>query len=158
MKRGAWWPVAIGGVLAVTVVANVYMLRAASAPGATATEPDSYRRAMAWDSLSAEAARSAAIGWSADAQLARAGDRVRIEVRLRDAAGAPVRNANVSVIAIHNLESTRRTSFALVAVGDHYAGLLPSGRAGLWELRITALRGADRWVNTVRRDAPERRS
>lgn len=154
MKRGAWWPVAIGGVLTVTVVANVFLLRAASAPGATATEPDSYRRAMAWDSVAAEAARSASIGWSADAALTRQGSRLRLAIVLRDASGAILHDAQVSVIAIHNLESTHRATVSLLPVGDGYDALLPSKRAGLWELRITAVRGADRWIGTLRREAP----
>ncbi len=154
MKRGAWWPVAIGGVLAVTVVANGFLLRAASAPGATATEPDSYHRAIAWDSVAAAVAQAAALGWSAEARMTRQGARLRVDVALTDASGAPIRDAIVMVTAIHNLESTHRATVALAPVPNGYAALLPSSRAGLWELRITAVRGTDHWMTALRRDAP----
>jgi nitrogen fixation protein FixH len=154
MKRGAWWPVAIGGALAVTVAANGFLLRAASAPGATATEPESYHRAVAWDSVAAEAARAAELGWSANAHLARQGRRLRLEVALTDRSGTAIHDAAVSVVAIHNLEPAHRARVTLAPVPGGYAALLPSTRAGLWELRISAVRRGDHWVNTLRRDAP----
>lgn len=65
MKPAALWPLAVIGVLAVTVGANVWLIQVAREPNGAVIEPDYYRRAVAWDSLAARQGRS-------DAQIGRA--------------------------------------------------------------------------------------
>lgn len=150
MKPAAAWPLALAGVLALTVVANVAMLAAANAPGGTRVEPDYYRRALAWDSTQAERARSAALGWRADAAFTHAGE---LALALRDAADHPVTGARVEVLAIHNLEPGPPVAWSLgeVAPGSYGARVRP-GRAGRWELRVRATRAAEVFTAVLHAD------
>lgn len=147
------WPVAIIGVLAVTVVANLAILRVASGPGASALEPDAYARAVAWDSTAAVRAASATLGWTASATIsaaARGGARVRVV--LVDRAGRPIDGAIVRVEAIHNREMrrVRGTLPAAASAEGAYEEALPLVRRGMWELRLDASRGNERFVASLR--------
>lgn len=155
MKRGAGWPIAITVVLAVTVGANIFLLRVATEPNAYATEPDYYRKAVAWDSTAAAERASAATGWTGDATIVARGRRLEIRLRFVDAAGAPVTGAAVHVTAIHNLAAaTPSELIATPAPDGGYVATLPVAREGLWELRVTAVRGGDRFTADLRREAP----
>lgn len=153
MKAEKLWPLAVVGVLAVTVIANAAMLLVAGDPSQRAIEPDYYRKAVAWDSTLAERARSAALGWTLDARLEPAAGGARLRVSLADAAGAPLAGARVRVTALHNLEADRPT---VADCGEStpgaYEASLPLRRAGLWELRVEAVRGAERFTTSLRRE------
>ena len=154
MKPAAAWPLALAGVLALTVVANVAMLAAANAPGAAVVEPDYYRRALAWDETQAERARSAVLGWRAEAAFTATGERdVALDVALRDASGRHVPGARLEVVAIHNLEPGPPPRWALneAAPGSYRAHVRPA-RAGRWELRLKATRGGDLFTAILHAD------
>ena len=150
MKQSALWPIAVGGVLFVTVAANVVLLVLAGDPHASAVEPDYYAKAIALDSTRAEETRSDALGWTAAALIDR-GQGVRIH--LRDRSGKPVDGATVRVVAIHNLEPDQRPEATLEGVGGGlYLGAMPLRRAGTWELRIHAVRGPERFEADLREE------
>lgn len=155
MNPARLWPAAIVVVLLVTVVANGVLLWAASHGDAPAIEPDYYRRAVAWDSTLAARRASAALGWTADAALGPVGrGGGEVEVTLAMADGAPVEGAAVRVTAIHNARGGRIVEGALAAAGGgRYAAVLPLARPGRWELRIAAVRGAERFETSLRREA-----
>jgi len=157
MNPAKAWPLAIVGVLAVTVAANVLLFAAANAPGTAVAERDYYRRALDWDRTQAERARSAALGWRASAAFRGAAPgRARLELRLADAAGAPVTGATVELEGVHNLaaDAPRRWRLAESAPGLYTTEVdLPF--AGRWELDVTATRGADRFVSVLHAEAPE---
>lgn len=150
---GRLWPAVLVAVLAITVVANVAILRLASDPDAGAIEPDAYSKAVAWDSTAAARDASSALGWTLIARLepAAAGGGARVVASLRDRAGAPVEGARVRVEAIHN-GLARRFVADLAPAPDagSYAAALPLPRPGQWELRVHAARGAERFVTSVR--------
>ena len=148
MKNAHAWPLAIAAVLAITVVANIAVLVAANAPGAAEVEPDYYRRALAWDTTQAERARSAALGWRADAHFVpRPGQATWIVVDLRDASGREVTGARLETVAIHNLEpgAPSRWTLAEVGPGRYRADVMPR-HAGRWELRLEASHDGDRFT------------
>jgi len=156
MRSGKWWPLAIAGVLGVTVAANVFLLYAANDRNAAVVEPDYYRKAVAWDSTAAQSARSARLGWRVDAAilpLDRAGTG-EVHVRVTRPDGAPVAGARVGCTAIHNLDAAQRPYAETVLDADG-AGVivLPLRRAGLWELRFGVTRGAERFTASLRREA-----
>jgi nitrogen fixation protein FixH len=151
MKPSTLWPIAVGGVLFVTVAANVVMLVLAGDPHASAVEPDYYAKALAFDSTRAEEVRSAALSWTAAATVER---NKGVRVRLLDRAGAPVDGASVDVVAIHNLAPDHRPEATLHGEGDGwYAATMPLPQAGSWELRLRAVRGADRFEADLREEA-----
>jgi nitrogen fixation protein FixH len=154
MKAGTWWPVAIVGVLAVTVGANVALVIAARDPNAYVVEPHYYEKGLAWDSTMAVARRSSALGWQVDAAFgawSRPG--TSLELALADSAGKPVTSARVAVELVHNL-APEHPIHAVLTEGapGRYGTVQPLPRAGLWELRVTADRGAARFVADLRRD------
>jgi len=164
VKTGAWWPIALVGVLGVTVAANGVLLWEARGPGAAAVEPDYYRKAVAWDSTLAQRRRSDALGWRLDAALGTPGPGGAVlKLRLEDREGVPVRGVEFRIEAIHNLEAGHRVEAALGAP-DHpalpdptgsYEIRLPIHRQGLWELRVEARRRSDRFFASLRREAGE---
>lgn len=154
MKPAAAWPLALAGVLALTVVANVALLAAANAPGAARVEPDYYRRALAWDSTQAERARSAALGWRAEAAFTAGGGRgLALDVSLLDADRRPVAGAELEALAIHNLEPGPPARWRLeeITPGAYRARVRP-GRAGRWELRLRATRAGDVFTSVLHAD------
>jgi len=158
MKPAAMWPAAVVAVLAITVGANVWLAWKAREPNGAVLEPDYYRKAVAWDSLAALQGRSDALRWSADAAIgAAAGGRAHLRATLADSLGAPVTGASVTLEAVHNLAAATpvHASLAETAPGTYEADAA-LGRPGLWELRLAATRGEDRFLVRLRRDTPRR--
>lgn len=156
MKAEAVWPLAIASVLGVTVVANLWLWRAANEPGTGALEPDYYARALAWDSTQVEHSRSVALGWRAEAafvQPARVGTELRVRMAQRD--GSPLTGARVAVVGVHNLESEQPSSWALLerSPGEYVAAVSPA-HGGRWELRVSATAGSDRFMSVEHAEAP----
>jgi nitrogen fixation protein FixH len=154
LKPGAWWPIAIVGVLAVTVVANVALILAARDPNAYVVEPDYYRKAVNWDSTMAEARASVALGWRVDAAF---GDWTPTGTTLRvlmvDSTGAPLTGAMVKVELINNLSPETPVHAAPGEVGGgRYQARVPLARPGQWELRLQARRAGDYFTADLRRD------
>lgn len=154
MKPAALWPVAIAGVLAVTVAANVAVMVLAGGPDRAPIEPDYYRKAVAWDSTLAQDDRDAALGWTLDARLEPHADGAMwIEARLAGRDGAPLDGAAIDVEAIHNRAPRPEVARLAPAGVGGYRARLPVARPGLWELRFTAIRAGVRFTHTVRLDA-----
>ncbi len=155
MKKGAWWPIAAGGVLAATVAANGVLLYQANGRDAAVVEPDYYRRAVRWDSTLAERQRDAALGWRLDAALGalEPDGGASLAVRLADRDGRPIEGAAVRVTAISNLDAAHAVRATLAGgPGGAYAARLPLARRGLWELRFDVARGGERFSAALRRD------
>jgi nitrogen fixation protein FixH len=156
MRAARLWPIAIVAVLGLTVAVNGLVFWVARDRNAAAVEPDYYHKAVRWDSTMAEERRSAALGWRAEAELGavtRAG--APLVVRLADRAGAPLEGATVEITAIHNLDAQHHVTARLEPLGGGaYGARLPLRHAGLWELRLEAVRRGERFRLTLRRDAP----
>lgn len=156
MRAARLWPIAIVAVLGLTVAVNALLFWAARDRNAAAVEPDYYHQAVRWDSTMAEERRSAALGWRAEAELGavtRAG--TPLTVRLAGPDGAPLDGATVGLTAIHNLDARHPVVAWLEPLGGGaYGARLPLRHAGLWELRLEAVRRGERFRVTLRRDAP----
>jgi nitrogen fixation protein FixH len=157
VRIGRWWVRGVVAVLGGIVALNLWVIRLAAADGGVNAEPDYYRKAVAWDAQQAAAAASAALGWRADgAVAARAGDLTVLRLRLVDAAGAPVRDAVITVTARWNGDATHAMTGTAIATGDGYTVALPLTRSGLHELRLDATRGGDRFGQVLKVDVPVR--
>lgn len=140
------WPVAIVGVLALTVGANGYLLyRASDAP--MPLERDYYRKAVAWDSAMTQAAENTELGWEIEASLDDAG---HLEVLIRDRAGTPILDATVSVDGFPIAYGDGEFSARLESGAGQYTATAPIRRAGQHELRFVAVRGGDRFTAALR--------
>lgn len=148
MKAARLWPLALVAVLAITVVANFWLLWAANDDQHLAFEPDYYRKALAWDSTMAQDDRNVALAWHATARLGRAG---RLTVALSDAAGLPLAGATVTaeVIPIAHADRIRSVTLAETGAGA-FGAEVPLVYAGLHEVRVSAARGGDRFTTILR--------
>jgi len=155
MKPGAWWPIAIVGVLAVTVGANVALMIAARDPNAYVVEPDYYEKAVRWDSTLAQARHDVALGWAVDARLGPWSPRgTPLELALADSTGAPLASALVEVELVNNLDPAHAVHASLAPRSPgRYAANVALPRAGLWELRTTVRRAGELFTADLRRDA-----
>ena len=139
MKAASLWPLAIVGVLGVTVAANVVLYVAAGDRSGAAVEPDYYRKAVAWDSTLAQERRDLELGWRLEARLEPIDERghARLVARLLDREGRPLEGARVTVTGIHNLDPLAPVIASLEATGDDaYAARLALPHPGLWEMRF----------------------
>lgn len=156
MKRGAWWPIGIAGVLAATVAANIWVMVIANDDPSFAIEPDYYKKALAWDTTLAEARHAAALGWRlapSFGPMAPDGS-VLLTARLTDSTGAAVAGAVVRVAALHVSRASDVHRVTLTDSGrGEYAARLDARRAGQWELRFDATLGRERFTQVNRVEA-----
>jgi nitrogen fixation protein FixH len=155
MKRGAWWPIAIAAILALTVGANFWILAVANSDRGIAIEPDYYQKAVAWDSSMAQARANVALGWRVTPSLAAftARDGADLRVTLSDSTGAAIADATVKVSAFFNARAGEISDATLVPRSGAYETRLPVHRSGLWELRFDVRRGALHFTSTSRVEA-----
>lgn len=153
MKREQWWPVGLAAALGVTVLANIVLVMAATGGDGAAVQPDYYRRAVAWDSTQAVAARSRRLGWTMTARLDPpvAAGQSAVTVTLADQSGAPVVGARVRLEGYALARSRETTTgVTLGEVDGRYAARLTVLRTEWYEFRLTAIRGDARFVATIR--------
>ena len=152
MSRAAkLWPWAVGGVLGVTVLANVALLWMANDDQVLAYEPDYYRKAVEWDSTVAQAGRNTASGWRIEARLLRVGEHdARLTVTLTDSLGVVIPGAILTAEAIPIAHATRQTTLALPERDGSYQGEFPLVYAGLYEVRLSATGEGRHFTATVR--------
>ena len=122
-----------------------------------ALERDYYTKAVAYDGVIAQRAENARLGWSVDADVGLASSRegTLLVIRLKDVA-EPVTGAQVSIEALRNAAAAvvLEAELAERSPGE-YASRLPIRRGGLWEIRVTAKRGSDRFTSVERTTVPE---
>ena len=156
--KGRLWPVALVAVLALTVCANVAMWIVAADPNGSTVEPDYYRKALAWDRAQAQGAANRALGWQASARFGKGAGTASpsaLEVTLVDAAGRPLEDARVGVIAIHNALAATPVALTLARASPGvYAGRAVFPREGQWELRLTVRREQETFTAELHADAP----
>lgn len=154
-SKGWYWPWLIAALLIATVAGQGVMLWAASHDDTMAIEPDYYRKAVAWDSTAALDSASRALRWQATVGIALAGKGdSELSVVLTDSTGMPVDSARVHAVMIHNLDGARHIEATLVSAGaGRYVATLPLDHTGMWEVRLVAERGRDRFAISARAEA-----
>jgi nitrogen fixation protein FixH len=144
------WPYVIAGALALHVAASLIFVYVATSNPSYAVEEDYYAKSVAWDATRAQARVNADLGWAlavAANPPSAPGEQPVLEVRLSDAAGAPVDGAAVAVEAFHNVRSHDIIRAPLEGAGNGlYRAALPMRRDGRWELRFTVDRGTDHFT------------
>jgi nitrogen fixation protein FixH len=156
VKRGSWWPLAIAGVLATTVAANVWVSAIASDDPSFAIEQDYYKKAIAWDSTLAQAHTNLALGWHLTPTLGpiRSGKLASLRVALTDTTGAAISNATVRVSALQVSRANDVHRVTLVAsAGGMYSGQIDARLPGQWELRFDVTSGTTHFTDVSRVEA-----
>lgn len=148
INRNNFWPIAIAGVLGVTVVANGFLLYEANAGDASGLESDYYRKAVNWDSTAAQARRNVSLGWRLVGAMDRQG---AITVQLMTPNGAPIDSAAISADGFAVAHGSGAFSATLTPTADHqYRASVRLEHLGLHEIRFTVVHGADRFTATMR--------
>lgn len=145
MSAATKWILAIVGLLVGNVVAMVILATVASAtnPGIV---PDYYERAAHYDDAIDDAARSRALGWSADVRMASNS----IEVVVRDAKSAVIDGAVVRVSGYARAHANKTIDLVLVAVGPGtYRATTSSPAMGVHDLTVVIERGTQRFTSPV---------
>jgi len=158
MTKGWYWPLLLGLLLAAGVAANVYFLCRAVGDPSFAVEPDYYAKAVAWDAHQAQARENAGLGWTLALTVAPADPgtgRAHVVATLSDRDGRAVSGLAVGLEAFHNARAAQIVRATLSETAAHeYVADVAVARAGLWEFRVTAARGAERFTAVVEQDAP----
>ena len=141
MSAATKWIIAIVVLLGGNIAAMVILAVVASATS-PAIVPEYYERAAHYDDAIDEAARSRALGWSADVRIVRA----TLEVAVREAGGAPLDGAVVRVSGYPRAHANRTIDATLVAVGHGaYRAALPSA-VGVHDLTVVVERRGERFT------------
>lgn len=141
------WPVILGSLLLLQAGGVIGMVVVSGRDPSFAIEPDYYEKALAWDQTSRQREHSASLGWSID--LAPPGASGTLVLTLRDRLGRPLEGAAVTLETYHHARASDRATTKLPPAGDgRYAAPVPLQRAGLWEARITIVRGPDTFTAT----------
>jgi len=153
--KGWYWPLVLAGLLVGSAGANIGFMLIATSDPTFAVEPDYYRKAIDWDKTMAQETRNAELGWAVSARLEQAArpGQGRLVARVTDRAGAPVTGARVAVEAFPSARAGQVVTAALEPEGNGvYAGGIPLGRPGLWELRVRVTRGEQVFTRTLSQD------
>ncbi len=152
MKKGMGWPIGIVAILLATVASNVAVILITRDDPSFAVEPDYYRKAVEWDSTAARRARSDALSWQVRARVAPAErGATRLSLDLTDEGGMVVQGAALagSLLHIARAADVQAVTFTQAPNGA-YEATVPMTRDGVWELRLTADRGNEHFVHTLR--------
>lgn len=136
------WPGIVFWLMGISFVIMGITVYMASTDTALAIVPDYYEKGLRWDEIKAERARSDTTGWSHAVQAAPAGAGWTLTVRLVDAAGGVIDNADVSlrIFPATNSKDVRELEPAPIGRGGYEAELRGLS-AGVWKYELVARRG-----------------
>jgi nitrogen fixation protein FixH len=140
-------------LLGATLVGWAVMVSLALNDPSFAVEPDYYQKALAWEAHQAQERENERLGWQARAQAKAVpgwpGQR-ELTVELTDRTGR-LSGASVSLAAFHNARASTIIESALTEKAEGaYSARLPMRLPGEWELRLTAIRGDERFTQVLR--------
>lgn len=122
-----------------------------------AVEEDYYQKAAHWDERQQQQVANQELGWLASPRFEATALSTHLVVELKDGVGHGLRGALVAVEAFHNARAGDifKSRLHETAPGS-YRAELPSRRAGLWEVRVIAARGSERFTHSARIEMPAR--
>jgi len=149
---GRIWPVIIISLMIMNagiVATTVYL---AVSDKSVATEPDYYAKAIDFGSTIRQREASNRLGWKTAPMLRAAidGRSVELVISLFDREGRPINDAAVSAVAFANVRAGDRQTIALNSVDratGAYSAPIRIDRPGVWNIRMTAVRGDDTFVH-----------
>jgi nitrogen fixation protein FixH len=152
------WPIYLGSLLAMSVVASGVIVWVATRPDTPRPMKGYYEAAQAWDADAAVEEASRQLGWSVRYELPAdvphvAGMPRPVDVHVADRDGHPVTGLNGRLFAIRPSDARLNQSGQLVALPQapgSYRTLVRIDAPGAWELRIDARQGTLRFVHAAR--------
>lgn len=157
VARWKWAGLVVGLLVLQVLMGGFAALLAVSDP-AFAVIPNYHERAMHWDDVVAARQASAALGWKSQVVAADSADlfgKRSLTVRLQDAAGQPLADAQVRLQLYHHarpLEVQEVTLLPDAAAPGQYVGEAIIRRQGLWEVELKADRDGQHYLATTREE------
>ncbi len=154
------WPIYIGGLLSMSVVACGILVWVATRPDTPRPIKGYYEAARTWDADEAVEEASRQLGWTVRYELPEGvphfpGMPRPVDVRVADREGKPVPGLAGRLFAIRPSDTRLNQTGDLVELpqeAGRYRSLVRLDEAGAWELRIDAKRDALRFVHAARLD------
>lgn len=157
IARWKWAGLIVGLLVLQVLMGGVAALLAVSDP-AFAVVPNYHERAMHWDDVIAARQASTALGWKSHIYASDSADlygKRRLTVRLQDAAGQPLTEAQIRLQLWHHAHPLDIQEISLTpdaAVPGQYFGEAIVRRPGLWEVELSADRDGQHYLATTREE------
>lgn len=153
-SRWAFVPI---GLLAAMLLGLGSMAAIAMDDPGFALERDYYQKAVRWNDVQAQAEQNSRLGYKLELTATTQSNESELELRLRNAEGAPLSGAHITAeaFAVARSANVRELSFHETAPGT-YAATPGALRAGLWEIRCRVERNRERFTHTLRAELPLR--
>ena len=156
------WPIYLGGLLAMSVVACGVLVWVATRPDTPRPIKGYYEAARAWDANEAVEEASRQLGWTVRYELPSgvphvAGMPRPVDVRVADRNGKPVSRLAGRLFAVRPSDTRLNQAGELVEMPQEagsYRTLVRLDEPGAWELRIEVTQGALRFVHAARLAVP----
>ena len=154
------WPIYIGGLLTMSIVACGILVWVATRPDSPRPIRGYYEAAQAWDADEAVEEASRQLGWAVSYELPAGvphtpGTPRPVDVRVTDREGSGVTGLSGRLFAIRPSDPRLNQTGALVGLPQEagtYRSLVRLDQPGAWELRIDTKREALRFVHAARID------
>lgn len=117
-----------------------------------AVERDYYEKGANYDDVVAQRRENARLGWQMDVlRFERKGSHAILEITLQDEAGRSVEATRLTAVAFPVARANARQTIQFEPMGGgRYRGRVLAPRAGLWEVRVTALGEGARFTAELR--------
>jgi hypothetical protein len=156
------WPLYLGGLLLMSVIANAVLVYVATRPDAPRPTVDYYEKSLDWDTDAALIEASQQLGWTVEYGIPGgpqySSDAPRpVDVVVTDPDGAGVVGLQGRLVAVRPADPALNQAGDLVELPHapgHYRTLLRLGAWGIWEFNLDAERGALRYVYSGRVQVP----
>ena len=156
------WPIYLGGLLAMSVVACGVLVWVATRPDSPRPIRGYYEAARAWDADDAVEQASRQLGWTVRYELPTDVPHFRgmprpVDIRVADRDGKPVSGLAGRFFAIRPADTRLNQTGALTELPQQagsYRTLVRMDEPGAWELRIDATQAGLRFVHAARFDVP----
>ena len=128
------------GVFAVVIGVNVYLAVLAGKTNSGIVDEKAYEDGLAYNKTLAVREKERALGW----RIVLAGDAEKLGFEMKNADGAPLEGAKVTMDAVHTVANVAGVSGTLVeAPAGHYALAVAWPMKGPWNVTLAVTKGAD---------------
>jgi len=150
-----WVPWMIVGLFGVVAAVNGGLAYFALESDTGLVSEHPFELGNGYNEVLAQAEAEAALGWKGTVRFVPGAEHSgTVVAEVRDGTGAPLPGLSVSVAAVRPVEPLPPQELVLEPAGMSYAAPVTLPRPGLWELRVTASRGADTFHYVQRIVAP----
>jgi nitrogen fixation protein FixH len=154
--RNLFWPIFLTSLIGIHIVSVVVMVSVATHDRSFAIEPDWYQQGLGFEQVVQQQRENSRLNWSVKLHVGQPQLGTtwrRITCRVVDAAGVPVTNAVVDLVAFAHLRASNRKSCVLrPRDAGQYEESLAFDELGIWEFRFVIKRGPLTFTHVVKQE------